>query len=102
MFDLDTQFTNSALSPASMGLVCRYSEENGWLEYNISTDGTYNVLYGKWLSVGIADYLPVMDGSSKEIGQSGEPQKIGLTCTDTTLGLYINDKLVRRVDVSAL
>ena len=96
----DTQFTNSALSPASMGLVCRYSEENGWFEYNVSTDGTYNVLYGKWLSVGIADYLPVIDGSSKEIKQSGETQHIGLTCNDTTLGLYINDNLVRSVDVS--
>ena len=98
---LDTQFTNSALSPASIGLVCRYSDENGWFEYNISTDGTYNVLYGKWLTNGIADYLPVIDGSSKEIGQSGELQKIGLTCSGTTLGLYINDNLVRSVDVSS-
>ncbi len=97
---VDTQFTNSALSPASMGLVCRYSEKNGWFEYNVSTDGTYNVLYGKWLSVGIADYLPVIDGSSKEIKQSGDPQHIGLTCNDTTLGLYINDNLIRRVDVA--
>ena len=97
---MDTQFTNSALSPASMGLVCRYTEENGWFEYNVSTDGTYNVLYGKWLSVGIADYLPVIDGSSKEIGQSGTTQKIGLTCSGTTLGLYINDNLIRSVDVS--
>ncbi len=97
---IETQFINNALSPASIGLVCRYSEEDGWLEYNISTDGTYNVLYGKWLSVGIADYVPVMDGSSKEIGQSGEPQRIGLSCKDTTLQLYINDTLVRSVDVA--
>jgi len=97
---VDTQITNSALSPASMGLVCRYSEENGWFEYNISTDGTYNVLYGKWLSVGIADYLPVIDGSSKEIKQSGETQRIGLTCNGATLQLYVNDNLIRSVDVS--
>jgi hypothetical protein len=35
------------------------------------------VLYGRWLSVGIADYLPVIDGSSKEIDQSGIPSNIG-------------------------
>ena len=97
---MDTQFTNSALGPASIGLVCRYSDEKGWFEYNISTDGTYNVLYGKWLTNSIADYLPVIDGTSKEVGQSGTTMKIGLTCSGTTLGLYINDNLVRSVDVS--
>jgi hypothetical protein len=97
---VETEFINSALSPASIGLVCRYSETDGWLEYNISTDGTYHVLYGRWLDTGIADYLPVIDGSSKEIGQSGATQQIGLTCSDATLQLYINEILIRNVDVS--
>jgi len=97
---LETQFTNSALSPASAGLVCRYSEEKGWFEYNVSTDGTYNVLYGRWLSVGIADYLPIIDGSSKEIGQSGTPLNIGLTCSGSTLNLHINGNIVRSADVT--
>ena len=97
---IDTQFENRALTPSSAGLICRYSEESGWFEYNISADGTYNVLYGKWLSVGIADYLPIIAGTSKEIQPSGAAQKIGLTCSDTTLSLYINDKLIRKVDAS--
>lgn len=95
-----TKFVNNALSPASMGLICRYSETNGWLEYNVSTDGTYNVLYGKWLANGIADYLPVLDGSSSDIGQSGIEQQIGLVCSDAMMSLYINEKLIRNVDVS--
>ncbi len=95
-----TKFVNNALSPASLGLICRYSETNGWFEYNVSTDGTYNVLYGKWLANGIADYLPVLDGSSNEIGQSGSEQQIGLICSDGTMSLYINDTLIRNVDVS--
>jgi len=97
---VETQFTNSALSPASMGLVCQYSETDGWLEYNVSTDGTYNVLYGTWLATEIADYQPVVDGSSKEIGQSGTPHQIGMTCLGTTLQLYINETIIRNVDVS--
>ncbi|MEP6896536.1 MAG: hypothetical protein ABI986_13090, partial [Chloroflexota bacterium] len=97
---IDTQFENRALTPSSAGLICRYSDEGGWLEYNISSDGTYNVLYGKWLSNGIADYLPITDGTSKEIQPTGTTQKIGLTCSDTILWLYINDKLIRKVDVS--
>jgi hypothetical protein len=97
---VDTKFVNNALSPASIGLICRYSETDGWFEYNVTTDGTYNVLYGKWLSNGIADYLPVLDGSSNAIQQSGVEQQIGLICTDTTLTLLIDEKIIRNVDVN--
>jgi hypothetical protein len=97
---LDAQFTNRALTPSAAGLMCRYSEESGWLEYNVLTDGTYNVLYGRWLSVGIAEYLPITDGISKEVQPAGTTQTIGLTCADSTLWLYINDTLIRQVDVS--
>lgn len=98
---IDAQFTNQAGSPSSMGLICRYSEENGWFEYNVSTDGSYNLLYGNWLAVGIADYLPIMDGSSNLIQPSGAPHLIGLACSDTALALYINDTIIRNVDVTS-
>lgn len=97
---ITTKFVNNALSPASMGLICHYSEVDGWLEYNVSTDGRYNVLYGKWLANGIADYRPVLDGSSNEIEQSGTEQQIGLVCSEGTMSLYINETLIRNVDVS--
>jgi hypothetical protein len=90
---VETEFINSALSPASIGLVCRYSDEKGWFEYNISTDGTYNLLYGRWLDTGIADYLPVQT-AHQEIKQSGDTQQIGMTCSGTTVQLYINDTLI--------
>jgi hypothetical protein len=98
---VDAQFTNQGGSPASAGLICRYSESDGWLEYNVSTDGTYNVLYGKWLSSGIADYLPILSASSNTVQPSGTPQEIGLICSDTTLSLFLNQTLIRRVDVSS-
>jgi hypothetical protein len=97
---VDAQFENQAGSPASIGLICRYSESDGWLEYNISTDGTYNLLYGQWLSNGIADYLPLLSESSREIQPSGASQEIGLICLDTTLSLFVNQTLIRNVDVS--
>jgi len=96
---LQTEFINSALSPASMGLVCRYSEADGWFEYNVTTDGTYNVLYGRWLDTGIADYQPIVDGSSSEIRQSGETQQISMTCSGTIIQLSINGTIIRNVDV---
>jgi hypothetical protein len=97
---VDVQFQNRSATPASVGLVCRYGEEQGWFEFNVSTDGTYNILYGKWLSVGIAEYFPVTDdGSTGLIQPSGSTQTIGLTCEGATLSLYINEVLLRRVDV---
>ena len=97
---IEAQFENQAGSPSSIGLICRYSESDGWLEYNVSTDGTYNVLYGKWLASGIADYLPILSASSKEIQPSGASQEIGMICSGTTVSLFVNQILIRSADVS--
>ena len=97
---VDTKFVNNAMSPASAGLVCRYSETDGWFEYNVTTDGSYNLLYGKWLSNGIAQYLPVLDGASNLIQQSGTEQRIGMLCSGTTVTMLIEDTVIRNADVS--
>jgi hypothetical protein len=97
---VDAQFTNQAGSPASIGLICRYSETEGWLEYNVSTDGTYSLLYGNWLASGIADYFPIMDGGSNLIQPSGAAQEIGMICSGTTVSLLVNQTVVRNIDVS--
>jgi hypothetical protein len=97
---VEARFSNQAGSPASIGLICRYSETEGWFEYNVSTDGTYSVLYGKWLSSGIADYLPILSASSNAIQPSGTSQEIGLVCSDTILSLYIDQTLIRNIDAS--
>lgn len=97
---IDTKFVNNAMTPASAGLICHYSETDGWLEYNVTSDGTYNVLYGKWLDNGIVDYLPILDGKSNSIQQSGVEQQIGLICSGTTMTLLIDDTIIRNVDAS--
>jgi hypothetical protein len=97
---IDTKFVNNALSPASAGLICRYSDTDGWLEYNVTTDGTYNLLYGEWLASGVANYLPVVNGSSNAVPQSGVELQIGLICSGTTASLLINDAVIRNADVS--
>lgn len=97
---VDARFANQAGSPASIGLICRYSETDGWFEYNVSTDGTYNVLYGQWLAEGIADYLPILSGSSNAILPSGTAQEIGLVCAGTMLSLLIDQNVIRNLDVS--
>jgi hypothetical protein len=97
---VETEVTNNAMSPASLGLICHYDEEHGWYEYNVTSDGTYNVLLGRWLSNGIATYLPISNGSSREIGQSGESIQIGMNCSENTLYISINGQVIRSVNIS--
>jgi hypothetical protein len=97
---VDALFTNQAGSPASIGLVCRYNETEGWFEYNVSTDGMYSLLYGNWLASGIADYFPITDGASNLIQPSGATQEIGMICSGTIVSLLVNQTVVRNIDVS--
>lgn len=83
-------------STGSFGLICRYNE-NGWYEFNIYSDGTYNLLYGKHLTEGVAKYIPLSTEFSGHITLSSE---IGLHCQDNSLLLYVNNNLVKRIDVT--
>jgi hypothetical protein len=83
-----------------VGLVCSYSEQHGWFEFNISSDGSYTILYGKWLGEGVASYMPVADGNSEYIHLGNGTNEIGLDCLGDKLQLYINGKLFRNIDVS--
>ena len=97
---IDARVTNQAGSPSSIGLICRYNETEGWLEYNVSTDGTYSLLYGNWLASGIAEYLPILDGASNLIQPIGAAQEISMVCSGTTVSLLVNQTVVRNADVS--
>jgi hypothetical protein len=83
----------------STGLICRYSE-GGWYEFNIASDGTYNVLFGQLLGDGVASYLPIASDSSEYLIPGTMDYEIGLTCQQNLLSLSINGKLFRNLDVS--
>jgi hypothetical protein len=83
----------------SLGLVCRYSD-NGWYEFNLAGDGTYNVLFGQWLADGIAQYMPIKSDASEYLQPGNLSYEIGLTCRDDFLLLHVNGKLFRKLDVT--
>jgi len=84
----------------SLGVICNYSESNGWYEFNLASDGTYSVLLGQWLAEGIAQYTPIAIDTSEYLKAGKLDYEIGLTCQDNTLLLHINGKLFRKLDVS--
>lgn len=83
-----------------IGLICSYKEQEGWFEFNISSDGSYTILYGQWLGEGVASYIPVAEGDSEYINTGNSANEMGLDCLGDTLQLYINGKLFRNLDVS--
>jgi hypothetical protein len=83
-----------------VGLICSYDEQEGWFEFNISSDGTYSLLYGQWLADGIANYMPIADGPSEYINVGNTANELGLECLNGVLQLFINGQLFRKIDVS--
>lgn len=96
---IETSAGSSESEPVSLGLICRYSEDNGWYEFNISEDGTYNVLFGQWLAQGVAQYQPIASDVSEYILRDAV-NTFGMDCKEDTLWLYLNGKLFRKLDVS--
>ncbi len=90
----------SANAAGSIGLICRYEESTGWFEFNINSVGTYSVLLGQWLSPGIAKYITITSDVSKHIQAGNVASELGLFCEDNILSLYVNDNLIRRLDIA--
>src|ERR1700690_3792579 len=86
---VDAQVEVRAGSDGTVGVVCRYSQADGWYEFNIYADQTYMLMYGQWLAPGIARYTPLHRAASEKI-QVGANQ-IGLVCQGDTLTPYINN-----------
>jgi hypothetical protein len=84
----------------SIGVICDYSESNGWYEFNLASDGIYNVLFGQWLAVGIAQYTPIATNTTEYLKAGKLDYEIGLTCQGNILLLHINGKLFRKLDVT--
>ena len=86
---VDAQVEVRAGDDGTVGVVCRYSRADGWYEFNIYADQTYVIMYGQWLSPGIARYMPLHRTSSEKI-KPGTNQ-IGLVCQGNSLTPYINN-----------
>jgi hypothetical protein len=90
----------SGTPTGSLGVICNYDESKGWYEFNIASDGTYNILFGQWLVEGIAQYTPITNEKSEYLKDGNLGYEIGLTCQNNILLPQINGKLFRKVDVT--
>jgi hypothetical protein len=79
------------------GVVCRYTEKDGWYEFNIYPDQAYTLLFGQWLMPGVARFTPIYRGSSGKIESAAN--EIGLICQGDTLTPYVNGTQLRKAQV---
>jgi len=97
---IDARFEPRGGEPSATGVFCRYTAAGGWYEFNIARDGSYGVLWGEWVAPEIARYTPVVYDESEYIDPTQASLEIGLGCQANTLWLYINGKLIRKLDVA--
>jgi hypothetical protein len=96
---VDAYFEPRGTEPSSTGVVCRFSKAMGWYEFTLSRHGTYSVLLGKWLAEDLAQYTPIVYDESEYIKPDATGYELGLGCQGEELWLYINGRLIRKVDV---
>jgi hypothetical protein len=97
---IETRIENRASDVHYAGLLCFYDEQAGWIEFNLSGDGTFNLLFGQWLAEGIARYTPILYDTSPYILTDSPINDMGLDCYEGIVQLYFNGKLFRKLDVS--
>jgi hypothetical protein len=97
---LETRIESRGSDKNYMGLVCHYAEQAGWYEFNLSSDGSYNVLFGQWLAEGIARYTPILNDTSERIEKGNAINEMGLDCMEDVVQLYVNGKLIRKIDTA--
>jgi len=94
---IDAQVEVRAGQDGAPGIVCRYGEKDGWYEFNIYPDQAYSLLFGQWLTQGVARYTPIYRGTSEKI--QGAANEIGLICQGNTLTPFINGVQIRKAQV---
>ena len=85
---IDASADNRGMNDNSVCLICRYSEEEGWYEFNIGNDGLWQVFVYD-ITTG-THYQMLNSGGSTAINTGKAVNEYTAICDGTTLSLYIN------------
>ncbi len=89
---------NRGTNDNNVSLICRYSKEHGWYEFNIANNGLYDILFANVTPDNKVTYGKLADGGSNKIHQGKQTNTYGIACKGRTLTLSINGFDTRRVD----
>lgn len=87
---LDVRADNRGKNNNSVSLVCRYTPDEGWYEFNIANNGLYSIIFMELLDNGKIRENRIANGGSNDINQGKETNEYSITCEDDQLTLTIN------------
>lgn len=91
---VEIEVDNRGKSDNNVSMICRYSEEEGWYEANVTSNGLYNMLvYSAVDNI----YKQLYNGGSQKINTGRDTNTYGFSCYDKKLTLYINGEKIREV-----
>jgi len=96
---VSAQVENRAVFMNQMTLVCRYSKEQGWYEFNVSSDGTYTIYRYDALR---KEYRYLWKAASTAIRMGKDVNIISATCVSDEMTLFINDVKIQSVQDRSL
>jgi S1-C subfamily serine protease len=85
---IDASADNRGLNENSVSLICRYSKDEGWYEFNVGNDGLWQVFVFDKVTGG--KYQMLNSGGSVAIKSGKAINEYTAICSGTTLSLYIN------------
>ena len=94
---IDARVQNMDTSDNYFSLVCRYSKESGWYDFNIISGGLYEIKFAKPREDGYINYTLLADGGSNKIKQGTGFNEYTAICKDDILTLYINGNLTKEI-----
>ncbi|HEY5671805.1 MAG TPA: hypothetical protein VIS10_17570, partial [Anaerolineales bacterium] len=92
---IDTQVENLGFNNNNVSLICRYSDDAGWYEFNIANNGTYTILW--YDNITLRDYKLLFSGGSNLINMGKDINEYTAICSGDQLTLGINGQEVRTV-----
>jgi hypothetical protein len=95
---LEVSAENRGVNDNNISLICRYTENEGWYEFNIANNGLYWIYHAIVNPEGRVIYSKLADGGSNKVKQGKEVNTYAVTCEERTLTLYINGNETRQLD----
>jgi S1-C subfamily serine protease len=89
---LDIKAENLGRNNNNVSLICRYSVERGWYEFNIASNGLYWI---KRYDPVLSNYVDIGKGASLLINLGQATNEYGAVCKDNKLTLFINGNEIR-------
>lgn len=96
---LDVSAENRGNNDNNISLICRYTPNQGWYEFNVANNGLYDIYYASVQQTdGAVIYSKIADGGYNKIKQGKQTNQIGISCKGHTLTLVINNYQVKQID----